>query len=75
MAYAKTKAQQVIGAFVIAPYMEVFLFLPNPNWHDSNHLLCMYNPFMPDLVEDPECRFSHDAAHFFEIGQQKIKTK
>ena len=57
---AQLNTTQLISAFVFATYTVQSLFFLNPNFLASNHLLWLNSP---DLVGNPESRFSNDVAH------------
>ena len=58
------------SAFVFATRIVPSLYFLNPKFQASSHLLWLYS-----RVGNPENRFSHDAAHFWELWHELVKLK
>ena len=74
--YAKTKTQisfavttKLISAFVFfATQIVQSLYLLNPKFQASRHLLWLYSPVCVGLGQNLVDRFSHNEAHFFYLN-------
>ena len=61
-AYAKTKAQKLISAFVFATPIVQALFFLNLKFQASIHLLCLYSLVCVGPIRKPDCWFSRFVA-------------
>ena len=62
-AYAKTKTQKLISAFVFATWIVQFLFFLNLKFQASSHLQWLYSLACVRPGQNPHCWFSHAGAH------------
>ena len=57
------KTKKLISSFVFATRIVQFLYLLNPKFPVSSHLLCLYSPVCVGPVQKAHCWFSHEADH------------
>ena len=48
------------------------VYILNPKFQASSHLLWLYSRFVSDKVGNPEDRFSHNEAHIFQDNSNKM---
>ena len=56
-----------VRAFVFTKQIVQFLYLLNPKFPVSSHLLCLYSSVYVGPVRKPHCWFSHDTAHLCSV--------